>query len=287
MDSRMLHVAFLFSTALTAALMVSLAFWQHRTLQKAKVISNSLYIPRYTSLTYPILGSLQYFSRHFLRTATKNGIVSYHLANQKCIAVPVENRHKFFSNSRTCFALAYAVMLGATPSMNKDFLNSMGFDITLGGRSNKFLFALLRRERINANMPILYSYADEGIRSLGATTNPFETIYATIFHLTVNTVAASSVAASPAICSALAKIFHELDQSGTPFTILFPWFLGWERMQRFYLMKQFYSIMNAAIDERRKEGRNDDDPMQYLIDAGLSSMEITQVEEYVVSTSKL
>jgi hypothetical protein len=94
-------------------------------------------------------------------------------------------------------------MLGATPSMNKDFLSSMGFDITLGGRSNKFLSALVRNQRINASafplpirflltqqctgqlidMPILYQYADECISGLGATTDPFDTIYKTIFRL--------------------------------------------------------------------------------------------------------
>jgi sterol 14-demethylase len=123
----------------------------------------------------------------------------------------------------------------------------------------------------------LYSYAEEGIGGLSATTNPFDTIYATIFRLTISTVAASSVAANPALCGELRTIFRELDQSGTPFTILFPWFLGWERMQRFYLMKKFHTIMTTALDERRKEGPNDEDPMQYLIDAGLSSAEITQV----------
>jgi hypothetical protein len=61
----------------------------------------------------------------------------------------VENRQEFFNDSRTGFALAYAVMLGATPSMNKDFLSFIGLDITLGSRSNKFLIALLRKERIN------------------------------------------------------------------------------------------------------------------------------------------
>ncbi|KAJ7459953.1 cytochrome P450 [Mycena latifolia] len=275
MDSTVQQVAFLLSTVLTVALVLSLAFWNRQILQKN---SSYLSVPRSTPIAYPILGSLQYFSRHwdFLKTATNHGPISYHLASHKCIAIPAENRHQFFSDSRTSFALAYAVMLGATPSMNKDFLSSMGFDITLGGRSNKFLVTLMRKERINANMPTLYSYADECISSFGSTTNPFETIYATIFRLTVNTIASSSVAASPAICSALGKIFHELDQSGTPFTILFPWFLGWERMQRFYLMKKFYNFMIVAIDERRKEGRNDNDPMQYLIDAGLSSMEITQ-----------
>ncbi|KAJ7105718.1 cytochrome P450 [Mycena epipterygia] len=275
MDSHMLQLAFLLTTA---ALIVFLAFFQHRTTQNAKTPSNSLLIPRSTSITYPILGSLQYFSHHwdFLRAATKNGTISYHLANQKCIAVGMENRHEFFNDSRISFALAYAVMLGATPSMNKEFLNAMGFDVTLGGRSNKFLFALLRKERINANISSLYSYAEQGVSNLGATTNPFETIYAIIFRLTVNTLGSSSVAASPAICSALAKIFHEFDRSGTPFMILFPWFLGWERIRRFYLMKQFYNIMSAALDERGKEGRNNDDPMQYFIDAGLSSMEITQ-----------
>ncbi|KAJ7808618.1 cytochrome P450 [Mycena olivaceomarginata] len=261
--------------------MVALALWQRRfrAQKKARLTSAGLSIAPSTPIAYPIIGSLQYFAGHwdFLRTATQNGAtVSFHLANQKCIAVPVEKRHEFFSDSRPSFALAYAVMLGATPSMNKDFLSSMGFDITLGGRSNKFLSALVRNQRINANMPILYQYADECISGLGATTDPFDTIYKTIFRLTVNTIAASSIAASPAICDALAKIFHELDQSGTPATILFPWFPGWERMQRFYLMKQFYDIMSAAIDERKKEGRNDEDPMQYLIDAGLSSLEITQ-----------
>ncbi|KAJ7095786.1 cytochrome P450 [Mycena belliarum] len=275
MDSPIKHAAFFFSTLLTAAIVLAFTFWKRKILQKS---ANSLSAPRPTSIAYPILGSLQYFSRHwdFLRSATKNGPVSYHLASHKCIAVPVENRQQFFSDSRTSFALAYAVMLGATPSMNKDFLSSMGFDITLGGRSNKFLVALMRKERINDNLPILYSYADQCISGLSAQTNPFETIYATIFRLTVNTIASSSIASSPAICAALGEIFHELDQSGTPFTILFPWFMGWERIQRFYLMKKFYNIMTAAIDERRKEGRNEDDPMQYFIDAGLSSMEITQ-----------
>jgi hypothetical protein len=160
MDSHLLlHVYFLLSAALSAALVVSFAFWQRRALRKAKMTPNGLSVAPYTSLSYPILGSLQYFSGHwdFLRTATKNGTVSFHLANQKCIAVPVEKRQEFFSDSRPSFALAYAVMLGATPSMNKDFLSSMGFDITLGGRSNKFLSALLRNQRINASALFLAS----------------------------------------------------------------------------------------------------------------------------------
>ncbi|KAJ7129908.1 cytochrome P450 [Mycena crocata] len=276
MDSPMLlQAAFILSTALMAALLWGLAIWQRRAL---KVLSSSVSVPRPTNIAYPLLGSLQYFSRHwdFLRTATQNGSVSFHLATVRCIALPVESRQAFFNDSRPAFALAYAVMLGATPSMNKDFLTTMGFDITLGGRSNKFLSALMRKERVNSNLPTLYAYADECISGLSSTTDPFQTIYGTIFRLTVDTIAASSIAANPAVCNALMNIFHELDRSATPVTILFPWFLGWERMQRFYLMKGFYNTMTAAIDQRRADGRNDEDPMQYLIDSGLSSIEITQ-----------
>ncbi|KAJ7182252.1 cytochrome P450 [Mycena crocata] len=271
----MLQAYLLFSTALLAVLWVAMAIWQRRAI---KVASHSVAIPRYTSITYPILGSLQYFAGHwdFLRDATQNGSASFHLARQRCIALPVESRQAFFSDSRLSFALGYAVMLGATPSMNKDFLRSMGFDITLGGRSTKFLAALMRKERVDATTPTLYAYAAECIDGLAATTNPFESIYGTIFRLTVNTIGARSIAASPTICDALMKIFHELDQAATPVTILFPWFCGPERMQRFYLMKRFYDIMSAAIEQRRKDGRNDDDPIQYVIDAGLSPMEITQ-----------
>jgi hypothetical protein len=109
---------------------------------------NTTYLP-----TYPILGSLQYFSSHwdFLHRATAEGTVSFHLASQQCIAISVDKRHEFFSNSRSLLVLAYIVMLGATPSMNKDFLRSMGFDITLGGCAVKFLAALLQNEQINSS----------------------------------------------------------------------------------------------------------------------------------------
>ncbi|KAJ7151758.1 cytochrome P450 [Mycena crocata] len=235
-----------------------------------------LSVPPYTPITYPLLGSVQYFSHHwdFLRTATQDGIVSFRLANQKCIALPVESRQAFFNDSRPSLTLAYAVMLGTIP-MNKHFLTMMGFDITLGGRSNKFLASLLRKERVNANLHTLYAYADECITGLSSTTDPFQSIYGTIFRLTVNTIAASRIAADAAVCDKLRKIFHELDQSATPATVLFPWFLGPQRLHRFYLMKRFSDIMGAAIKDRRK-GRSEEDPMQYLIDAGLTSMEITQ-----------
>ncbi|KAF7358741.1 Cytochrome P450 [Mycena sanguinolenta] len=167
-------------------------------------------------------------------------------------------------------------MLGATPSMNKDFLRSMGFDITLGGRAIKFLSALLRTERINPSRAILYQYADQSISDLANIIDPFDTIYRIVFRLTVNTIGASSISANSDVCDALVNIFHELDKSGTPATILFPWFPWWERMRRFYLMKHFHDITTAAVDDRRKSSRDDDDPLQYLLDQRLSSLEITQ-----------
>jgi hypothetical protein len=149
----MLHLALSsFSTLLTLLALVAASFALRVRARKAWNLKSQHSAPC-TSLTYPILGSLQYFSGHwdFLRRATAEGTVSFHLASQQCIAVPVDKRHEFFSDSRSSFALAYAVMLGATPSMNKDFLRSMGFDITLGGRAVKFLAALLRNERINSS----------------------------------------------------------------------------------------------------------------------------------------
>lgn len=125
-------------------------------------------------------------------------------------------------------------------------------------------------------MNLLYSSAVEGIGSLDATTNPFESVYAIVFRLTVHTLATSRVASNPTLCADVRRIFNALDQCGSPFTIMFPWFLGRERIQRFYLMKRFHNIISAAGSDRR-EDRNDEDPMQYLIDVGLSSLEITQV----------
>jgi hypothetical protein len=129
----MLPLAFLLSTALTAALLAFFAFWQ-RYLQKAKIASStdSSFAP-YTSATYPILGSLQYFSAHreFLRTATKDGAASFHLARQQCIAVPVEKRQDFFSDSRLSFALIRG-HVGRHAEHEQGFLELYGFRHHLG-----------------------------------------------------------------------------------------------------------------------------------------------------------
>ncbi|KAF8177510.1 cytochrome P450 [Mycena galopus ATCC 62051] len=244
-------------------------------------------VPPYTHITYPILGSVQYFSGHwdFLRAATQTGSVSFHLANQNCIALSLETRHAFFSDSGTCSALGYAIMLAGTPNLSKDFMKAVGIDVTLGGRSYKFLTALIRKERVAINMPLLYAYANDRISGLTATTtNPFETFAEIIFRLTVTTTTSLNIAENPAACNALLKIFHGLDKAATPVTVLFPWFFGPDRMRRFYLMKQFYNIMRDTIDERQREGRNENDPMQFLIDQGLSTTEITQFAIAVLFT---
>ncbi|KAJ6518243.1 cytochrome P450 [Mycena vitilis] len=252
--------------------------WQRRAVRKPQTTSSGLSIAPSTHLTYPILGSLQYFSGHwdFLRSATEHGPVSYHLANQKGIAIPLEKRQHFFSDSRASFILPSAFMLGITPTMNKDFLVSIGIDIFLHDRFNKLLSALMRNQRINGNLPSLYQYAEECISGLDTTTNPFDTIYDMIVRLSVNTFASSGIAASVASSSTVAQISRGLDRPGTPIAILFPWFLGWGRIRRFYLLRQLYRRMTSAICERRREGRNDKDPLQYMLDAGLSSLEISQ-----------
>ncbi|KAJ7081266.1 cytochrome P450, partial [Mycena epipterygia] len=114
--------------------------------------------------------------------------------------------------------------------------------------------------------------------------DPFETFPEIIFRLTVTTTTSLNIAANPAACNALLKIFHGLDQAATPVTVLFPWFFGPVRMRRFYLMQKFYNTIRDTIDERKREGRNEDDPMQFLIDQGLSTIEITQFAISVLFT---
>jgi hypothetical protein len=73
----MLHLAFLLSTALTAALLAFFAFWQ-RYLQKSKIASStdSSFAP-YTSATYPILGTL---SSHGDHVSTEGWCFEYDVA---------------------------------------------------------------------------------------------------------------------------------------------------------------------------------------------------------------
>ncbi|KAJ7137457.1 cytochrome P450 [Mycena crocata] len=276
--------AVLLSTLLMA-LLAALALFSRR--RNTKADDGSLVaVPPYTPITYPFLGSLQYFTGHwdFLRLAAEKRSVSFRLANHKCIALSLEDRTAFFSDWRTDSALGYAIMLAGTPNLNKDFMKTVGIDVTLGGRSYKFLTALIRKERVIAKMPTLYDYAYDHISSLGKTTDPFKTFPEVIFRLTTTTTTSSRIAASPPACDALLKIFHGLEKAATPVTVLFPWFFGPDRMRRFFLMKQFYNIMRDTIDERKREGRNEDDPMQFLIDESLSTIEITQFAIAVLFT---
>ncbi|KAF7328159.1 Cytochrome P450 [Mycena venus] len=275
----------LLSTMLVAILtFIALAILRCGKIQPALHFSTA--VPPYTHLTYPILGSLQYFSDpwNFLRTATEKGSVSFHLFNQSCIALSSDARQAFFSDWLTDPTLGYAIMLAGTPNLSKDFTKTVGIDITLGGRSYKFLTALIRKERVIAKMPTLYAYAYNHISGFGATTDPFESFPEIIFRLTVSIVTSSNIAANQAACNALLQIFIGLEKAATPVTVLFPWFFGPDRMRRFYLMKQFYNVMLDTIAERKKEGRNEDDAMQFLIDQGLSTMEITQFAIAVLFT---
>ncbi|KAJ7131551.1 hypothetical protein C8R43DRAFT_1133769 [Mycena crocata] len=279
------HNVLFLSTMLIALLgSLALAFSRRGKIEPADHSLTS--VPPYTLLTYPFIGSLQYFSGHwdFLRTATEKGSVSFHLASHNCIALGPETRTAFFSDWRTDSALGYAIMLAGTPNLNKDLMKTVGIDVTLGGRSYKYLTALIRKERVVSKMPTLNEYAYDGIESLGATTNPFESFPEIIFRLTVTTTTSSKIAASKDACLELLRIFGGLEKAATPVTVLFPWFFGPDRMRRFYLMKQFYNTMRDTIDERKKDGRNDDDAMQFLIDEKLSTIEITQFAIAVLFT---
>ncbi|KAJ7138638.1 cytochrome P450 [Mycena filopes] len=243
--------------------------------------------PPYPPITYPLLGSLQYFRGpwDFFRTAAANGSVSFHLAGQRCIALSTDTRQPFFSDSKTDLTLGYAVMLAGAPNLSRDFMNTAGVDITLNGRSYKLLATLIRQERVVRSMPTLYAYAYDGMDGrAGTTINPFETFPQVIFRLTAATMTSSLIAANPAACTALLKIFHGLEVAATPITVLFPWFFGPDRMRRCYLMWHFYHAIRQAIDERKAAGRDEDDAMQFLMDEGLSTIEITQFAIAVLYT---
>ena len=75
----------------------------------------------------------------------------------------------------------------------------------------------------------------------------------------------------------LAKYFMEIEKSGTPFTVLFPWFPSPAKRAKRKATKALYDIFLSYIHLRRKSSVPSNDPIDLFISHGLSDDAIAGV----------
>jgi len=107
-------------------------------------------------------------------------------------------------------------------------------------------------------------------------TNPFSSLYEIVFQLTMRVVGATEIANDR---EAVAKMLHQyelVEESGTPFFVMFPWIPTPSRFRRLWGGTQIYMTFDKWVNDRRKTGRREQDPMQFLMDRGESTKEIIE-----------
>jgi len=167
-------------------------------------------------------------------------------------------------------------MLTAQPPTPKSQLGSE--DDSQAGFSKWFsrvLTTLLKRENFVSNLPVLVSDAKTRLDALVAREgkpsgifDPFDDLYRMVFQLTMRTVGAREIAESPELAARTLSLFEKLDSTASPARIIFPWLPTPNHLRRLTYGAKLYMILDKIIKDRQKEGRREQDALQFLIDSG-------------------
>ena len=102
--------------------------------------------------------------------------------------------------------------------------------------------------------------------------NPFDTIYKTVYQLTMRTVGCNEIASDPALLNRTLHLFEIIEKSGTPTGIVFPWLPTPAKVKKLYAGFSLFMIFQKIVNQRKKTGRRENDALQFMMDQG-DSME--------------
>lgn len=93
----------------------------------------------------------------------------------------------------------------------------------------------------------------------------------------MRTVGCKDIAEDPKLLHKTLGLFETIEQSSTPAAIILPRFPTLALIKRTIAGGRLYMIFKKIVDDRRKTGKREDDPLQHLIDQNDSINEIIQV----------
>lgn len=112
--------------------------------------------------------------------------------------------------------------------------------------------------------------------------DPFQSIYALVFRLTVRTVGCNDIASSPALLARVLSYFEQAERGASTLSLILPWLPTPGKLIRNYACMRLYLIIKGIADGRRRTGARDggkkvdDDPLQYLINSGDTTLDMTK-----------
>lgn len=119
-------------------------------------------------------------------------------------------------------------------------------------------------------LPALISDVRSRLDELGSSgvMDPFDHIYQLIYLLTMRTFVATEIANSRQLLDKTLRLFESIEESTTPYQIIFPWLPSPSLFKRFIAGTRMYMIFNKIINKRKTQKSREDDALQVLIDQG-------------------
>lgn len=227
-------------------------------------------------------GALDFFTRRYdflieQIKLSKTGLFRFYLGKIMVVGISDgEAKHQFFHSNQLDFSEGYAALFN-TPSP-ADVAVVENLDPTKTAYFNNRLIALVKRPKLSENLSSLLSVTQQHLVELGdsGVTDPFDSIYEIVFHLTVLQVGAIEIANDRAKLRKLLSLFETIENSSTYFTVLFPRIPGPARIKRIIAGTKLYFMLKKCFDDRAASGRREEDALQFLIDSGDSVEAATQ-----------
>ena len=236
--------------------------------------------PPYTSETWPIIGSMQFFTQRwsfFQRQMahSSSGNFSFHVGDKQVVALSGdESRRVFFDSKSLGFTEGYAALLGGSPTVEQKGEDGKipGEDDQFSNYFSKRLIAMLKGPLLAKGLPQLLEDVrfrlDELVDKKDPTTDPFDSIYRIVFQLTMRTVACNEIAGNPELLEKVLGLYETIENTASAWLIMYPWLPTPSKFRRTYAGAQLYMIFKNVVDARTKEDRREEDALQYLMDQG-------------------
>lgn len=260
--------------------------------------------PKLASGLWPILGHRGFFNARwdFHRThghASPTGNWTYFVGRKPVIGMSGDaSRKLYFGSNKLNLSAGYSGLFAGSPDTP-----TSDEDRTTRGEGHdahffKRLVHVTRREklaqgkslRICAVYPkgLTHAVVPGMIKSLRADLDelatrenkvikPFDTIYDYLFRMIVRVVGCNELVNDDVARAKVLKNFHMIEDAGTPFTIMYPKIPTIAFLKRMWGGAQIWMIFDKYIKERKKTGRKEDDPLQYLMESGDDTTQIISV----------
>jgi hypothetical protein len=188
-------------------------------------------------------------------------------------------RKLFFESKDLGLTEGYAVLFGQAPKYNESTELEEGFDKWFSGR----LLEMLRPQTLNRALPVMLRDVRGTMERIATAElglcDPYDVIYKLVFLVNMRTVGCKEIADDPKLLRKVLHFYEMIEESATATGIIFPWLLTPAKVRRTYAGARLYMIFNGIARERRRLGKEVDDPLQMLLNRGDSIEKIIAVSD--------